>query len=111
MSMFSLAQSATHAFGVRVGQAPLSGLAAPIPTFPFTELQDDLEQPPRRVMVQFIQAVVSRLGMSVGEVVMAHMIVEQALSNVRQGPKPQTTTRHDSSSPSPLHPPADSTRR
>ena len=51
---------------------PLTGLEAPMPSFPFTDLHHDLKQPPPRVLHQFVMVLVARFHMSVAEIVMAY---------------------------------------
>ena len=54
---------------------PLTGLEAPMPSFPFTDLHHDLKQPPPRVLHQFVMVLVARFHMSVAEIVMAYALV------------------------------------
>ena len=56
--------------------AELTGVGAAIPSFPFVEMQSGPEQPPPQgVIHQFVMVLVSRLRMSVPEIVMAYALV------------------------------------
>ena len=56
--------------------APLTGVGAVIPSFPFGDMHDRLElQPPLGVIHQFVMVLVSRLHMSVPEIIMAYALV------------------------------------
>ena len=69
--------------------AALSDVGSPIPAFSFTEPNGDMEQPPRGVLTEFVQVLISRLELSIGEVVLAYSLVEDALRNVQsRGLKP-----------------------
>ena len=54
---------------------PLTGLGAPLPSFPFVDPDHGLEQPPPRVLHQFVMVLVDRFRMSVAEIVMAYSLV------------------------------------
>ena len=54
---------------------PLTGLGAPLPSFPFADQHLVLEQPPPRVMLQFVKVLVARFRMSVAEIVLAYCLV------------------------------------
>ena len=49
---------------------PLTGLGAPLPSFPFVDLDHVL--PSKTLMRQFVMVLVARFGMSVAEIVMAY---------------------------------------
>ena len=68
---------------------PLTGLEAPMPSFPFTDLHHDLKQPPPRVLHQFVMVLVARFHMSVAEIVMAYALVRPHAAQ----PPHQTTRR------------------
>ena len=53
---------------------PLTGLKAPLPSFPFVDPNYAL-QPPPGVMRQFVMVLVARFHMSVAEIVMAYTLV------------------------------------
>ena len=56
--------------------ARLTGVGAATPSFPFVEMHSSLgQQPPQGVIHQFVMVLVSRLHMSVAEVVMAYALV------------------------------------
>jgi hypothetical protein len=56
--------------------ARLTGVGAATPSFPFVEMLSSLEQqPPQGVIHQFVMVLVSRLHMSVPEIVMAYALV------------------------------------
>ena len=56
--------------------ARLTGVGAATPSFPFVEMHSSLEQqPPQGVIHQFVMVLVSRLHMSVPEIVMAYALV------------------------------------
>ena len=56
--------------------AELTGVGAAIPSFPFVEMQSGPEQPPPQgVIHQFVMVLVSRLHMSVPEIIMAYALV------------------------------------
>ena len=56
--------------------AELTGVGAAIPSFPFVEMQSGPEQPPPQgVIHQFVMVLVSRLCLSVPEIVMAYALV------------------------------------
>lgn len=56
--------------------AELTGVGAAIPSFPFVEMQSGPEQPPPQgVIHQFVMVLVSRLRLSVPEIVMAYALV------------------------------------
>ena len=46
-----------------------------MPSFPFADLHHSFEQPPLRVMHQFVMVLVARFHMSVAEIVMAYALV------------------------------------
>ena len=72
---------------------PLTGLGAPLPSFPFVDLDHGREQPPPRVLHQFVMVLVDRFRMSVAEIVMAYSLVSP---HIRKPPSHylQPTTRH-----------------
>ena len=53
---------------------PLTGLKAPLPSFPFVD-PDYALQPPPRVMRQFVMVLVARFRMSVAEIIVAYALV------------------------------------
>ena len=56
--------------------APLTGVGSAIPSFPFVEMHHRLEQRlPRGVIHQLVMMLVSRLHMSVPEIIMAYALV------------------------------------
>jgi len=78
---------------------PLTGLGAPMPSFPFFDLHHVLERPPPRVLHQFVMVLVARFSMSVAEIVMAYALVrphDDATSTTRN---PAPATRSPYSSP------------
>ena len=69
-----------------------------MPSFPFADLHHSFEQPPLRVMHQFVMVLVARFHMSVAEIVMAYALVRpHAVATTTRKP----TTR--SPFPSPKH--------
>ena len=52
---------------------PLTGLGAPLPSFPFFDLDHGL--PSQWLMRQFVAVLVARFRMSVAEIVMAYTLV------------------------------------
>jgi len=56
---------------------PLTGLGAPLPSFPFVDLDHGREQPPPRVLHQFVMVLVARFRMSVAEIVIAYALVSR----------------------------------
>ena len=71
---------------------PLTGLKAPLPSFPFVD-PDYALQPPPRVMRQFVMVLVARFRMSVAEIVMAYTLVS-----------PHAIEPHHHSHPTPAQP-------
>ena len=70
---------------------PLTGLGAPLPSFPFVDL--DHVRPSQRLMRQFVMVLVARFRMSVAEIVMAYTLVS-----------PNAIEPHDHSQPTPAQP-------
>ena len=60
---------------------PLTGLGAPLPSFPFVDPDHGRDQPPPRVLQQFVMALVDRFRMSVAEIVMAYSLVSPHTTN------------------------------
>ena len=58
---------------------PLTGLKAPLPSFPFVDPNYAL-QPPPGVMRQFVMVLVARFRMSVAEIVIAYTLVSPPTS-------------------------------
>ena len=54
---------------------PLTGLGAPLVSFPFVDPDHGRDQPPPRVLQQFVMVLVDRFRMSVAEIVMAYSLV------------------------------------
>ena len=67
---------------------PLTGLGAPLPSFPFVDLDHVL--PSQGLMRQFVMVLVARFRMSVAEIVMAYTLVS-----------PHTIEPHHPSQPTP----------
>ena len=65
---------------------PLTGLGAPLPSFPFFDL--DHGQPSQWLMRQFVMVLVARFRMSVAEIVMAYTLVSP------HAIEPHTATRN-----------------
>ena len=72
---------------------PLTGLGAPLPSFPFVDPDHGRDQPPPRVLQQFVMVLVDRFRMSVAEIVMAYSLVSPRTTN-HQAIYLQPTTRH-----------------
>ena len=70
---------------------PLTGLGAPLPSFPF--VGPDHVLPPPRVLHHFVMVLVARFRMSVAEIVMAYTLVS-----------PHTIEPHHHSQPTPAQP-------
>ena len=70
---------------------PLTGLGAPLPSFPFVDLDHVL--PSQGLMRQFVMVLVARFRMSVAEIVMAYTLVS-----------PHTIEPHTSTLPLAAHP-------
>ena len=70
---------------------PLTGLGAPLPSFPFFDL--DHGQPSQWLMRQFVMVLVARFRMSVAEIVMAYTLVS-----------PHAIEPHRHSQPTPAQP-------
>ena len=68
---------------------PLTGLEAPLPSFPFVD-PDYAQQPPPRMMRQFVMVLVARFHMSVAEIVVAYALV---------GPHPHRNHAHHAHPP------------
>ena len=76
---------------------PLTGLEAPMTSFPFTELHHVLEQPPPRVLHQFVMVLVARFHMSVAEIVMAYALVRpHDAATTTRNPAPATRSPYSS---------------
>ena len=60
---------------------PLTGLGAPLPSFPFVDPDHGRDQPPPRVLQQFVMVLVDRFRMSVAEIVMAYSLVSPHTAN------------------------------
>ena len=65
-----------------------------MPSFPFTDLHHDLEQPPPRVMHQFVMVLVARFRMSVAEIVMAYALVRPHAATTTCNPPPTARAPH-----------------
>ena len=72
---------------------PLTGLGAPLVSFPFVDLDHGREQPPLRVLHQFVMVLVARFRMSVADTVIAYALVS-----------PHTIEPHTSTLPLATHP-------
>ena len=70
---------------------PLTGLGAPLVSFPFVDLDHVL--PSQGLMRQFVMVLVDRFRMSVAEIVMAYSLVSPHTAN-HQAIYLQPTTRH-----------------
>ena len=70
---------------------PLTGLGAPLVSFPFVDLDHVL--PSQGLMRQFVMVLVARFRMSVAEIVMAYTLVS-----------PNTIEPHHHSQPTPAQP-------
>ena len=69
---------------------PLTGLEAPLPSFPFVD-PDYALQPPPRMMRQFVMVLVARFRMSVAEIVVAYALVGP---HPHRNHTPTTRTHH-----------------
>ena len=78
---------------------PLTGLKAPLPSFPFVDPNYAL-QPPPRVMRQFVMVLVARFRMSVAEIVTAYTLVSPRSIEPNHHSQPTPRSR----CPSPEHP-------
>ena len=72
---------------------PLTGLGAPLVSFPFVDPDHGRDQPPPRVLQKFVMVLVDRFRMSVAEIVMAYSLVSPHTTN-HQAIYLQPTTRH-----------------
>ena len=79
---------------------PLTGLKAPLPSFPFVD-PDYALQPPPRVMRQFVMVLVARFRMSVAEIVTAYTLVSPHVIEPHHHSQPNPRSR----CPSPQHQP------
>ena len=71
---------------------PLTGLGAPLPSFPFFDLYHGL--PSQWLMRQFVMVLVARFRMSVAEIVMAYTLVSpHAIEPRRQTRNPPPHSR------------------
>ena len=77
---------------------PLTGLKAPLPSFPFVDPNYAL-QPPPGVMRQFVMVLVARFRMSVAEIIVAYALVGPHHTTTTTPPRAPTTR---SPCPSPL---------
>ena len=66
-----------------------------MPSFPFADLHHSFEQPPLRVMHQFVMVLVARFHMSVAEIVMAYALVRpHAVATTTRNPPPAARSPH-----------------
>ena len=79
---------------------PLTGLKAPLPSFPFVDPNYAL-QPPPGVMRQFVMVLVARFRMSVAEIIVAYALVGPHHTTTTTPPRAPTTR---SPCPSPKDP-------
>ena len=83
---------------------PLTGPGAPLPSFPFVDLDHVL--PSQGLMRQFVMVLVVRFRMSVAEIVMAYTLVStHAIEPPHHShPSPKAIEPHHHSHPTPAQP-------
>ena len=68
-------------------------VTAPIASFPWTLLNDDLDYPPRHHVHQFVSLLASRLGLTAKDLVVAQVLMEEALRGKFELVKPRASWR------------------